>query len=220
LKGLNKGGWKLDKLDWVIGDTEANLESMLNLSYDYISKAVPMIKDISYNFDTGRFVYGNDATGTRDIPKEIWADTAKSGRARAYGIGSNTLKRAALAHTILSKQRHDILAQLSGFGGFGGLSQAKGVFYSQEDTSKPDEWSTKEPRIKRLEAKWLYKFNRVRDLQEHISGSHDIPEEANAVKKEATFYGKTGEHFDKLERNVVDPMMLLYPMHLHHRHND
>ena len=112
------------------------IESMLNLSYDYISKAVPMIKDISYNFDTGRFVYGNDATGTRDVPQEIWADTAKSGRARVHGIGSNTLKRAALAHTILSKQRHDLLAQLSGFGGFSEVdNEARGVFYSSDNPS-------------------------------------------------------------------------------------
>ncbi|RME58076.1 hypothetical protein D6779_07250, partial [Candidatus Parcubacteria bacterium] len=55
--------------------------------------------------------------------------------------------------------------------------------------------------------KLLYRFNRVRDLQEYISKGRDIEPEADAVKKEATFYGKVGEAFDRLDRDYVEPAL-------------
>jgi len=103
VKGIKKGEWNLEGLKWKEGDFAHNLESMMLLSYDYISKAAPEIKLI--DLDTGEFAYGQasgiNSGGKPNVEEAFWSETASTGRTRSKGAGSTTFKRAIVLKTIL-----------------------------------------------------------------------------------------------------------------------
>lgn len=131
IKGLNVGGWKLDRLKWEKGATAFNLSSMTELSYSYISKAAPDINEIAYDFEQGVFYDATNIStangkGAPLITQTQWKEIAAKGRARTNGIGCNTLKRAVVTHSLLQEARRDswdgVLGKLTELAGASGLA--------------------------------------------------------------------------------------------------
>lgn len=122
--------------DWKTGDTNYNLEQMLQASFKalrngtYITenrfgqsitykspnaRGVAKLDDLVYDFDKYQFT---ELSSGKQFTDQQFSALAKTANARGVNGGSTTLKRAALAHTFLSAQnateRGRLLEKLSG----------------------------------------------------------------------------------------------------------
>jgi hypothetical protein len=139
------------KIDWKPGQDEHNLDQMLRASYNYVVQAVPEIRNVTYDFQTGQFKRDGRPLSDDDfarLAESAWAHRrgGVSGRAGRAGvppggvsvgrtgpgalrggqadrsgeatppIGSTTLKRAALANTVVRTagrdQRRSLLGEI------------------------------------------------------------------------------------------------------------
>lgn len=120
--------------DWKEGDTEYNLNQMLQASYKairngtYVTETrhgmevtykspnaigVAKLDDLVYDFDKQQFI---ELSSGKQFTDEQFSGLARSRGARASGAGSRTLKRAALGHTFLQEldaRKLDGLRQLT-----------------------------------------------------------------------------------------------------------
>lgn len=122
------------KMEWKEGDTQHNLQKMLEASYRIIRNGlysttkrngisvtqiggkdaigVKKLDDLFYNIDTNQFI---DKSNGKPYTDADFRELAGEPEARATNAGWSTLKRAALAHTFLegtSEERQRLLEQL------------------------------------------------------------------------------------------------------------
>ncbi|MDQ6991485.1 MAG: LPD38 domain-containing protein [Mariprofundaceae bacterium] len=212
LKGLNEGGWKLSPLKWVTGDTDANIQAMLDLSAEYVYAAIPAIKDIGFDFETGVFYdKKNEAIGRTDaiITEERWLRYARSQRARKNGIGSTTLKRIVFWNSLRGS-KHDSMAKLSKFTHLSGLGEADRIFYSKgRETNGTNLGGFKdETALGWWNRKVSDKFSRLKQVQEHIQDNDgNVNMNNNAYLAEERSSGIIAARIDDMEHGHVDPLL-------------
>lgn len=85
------------KVPWTPGDDQANLEALLFASASRYLSAIPALRDVAWSTERGRFERVSDGTAVSDRDFDAFA-TGRGGSAKA---GRATLKRAALANTVL-----------------------------------------------------------------------------------------------------------------------
>jgi len=107
------------KIQWLSNDPQKSIEQMLNAAYNLAVKYTPEIKNVYFDFATRTF---NDSRTGAAASSLIGLVTKTRGNtnavAREGAAGSATLKRTALANTILRtrpENRHLVFRALSGF---------------------------------------------------------------------------------------------------------
>lgn len=83
-------------LAWKEGEDTFNLREMMQQSYDNALAKVPEIANVRYNFDARTFEHNGNPVGPEFFVERAGKDGAREARA-----GRNTLKRAALAGSLL-----------------------------------------------------------------------------------------------------------------------
>lgn len=81
------------------------------------------------------------------------------------------------------------------------------IEFTKEGEVMPSEWDFNETWRERLDAEMLYKFNRLRKMQDVTFEGKTVPDHANVAEMEALFYGKAGEDFDVIERKHIKPAL-------------
>jgi hypothetical protein len=118
-----------------------------------------------------------------------------------YALGET---QAVHAIPITDKMRGSVTQGQPLFSRKGGETH---IDSDSQPLTNEETWDTHETLIEKLEAKAIYRWNRIAKLQKKIHGEHNTPAQSDAIKKEATFYGKVGEGFEIIEREYLDPAM-------------
>lgn len=123
-------------MQWRDGDTEFNLNQMLEASYNAVAHHVPEIRQLRFDTDAGVFV--DAGTGTR-VADSRFTQLARTQGARRAHAGVAGLKRAVLAQFVLSGElsRPDAwrqaLGQLVEQRGAPAASGLEGILYRKSD---------------------------------------------------------------------------------------
>lgn len=130
-------------LRWETGNDRANIASMLETAYRNVAEIVPEISNFRYNFEHGRF---EPVAEKSDLdPRCEYLRLARQGRAKAAGIGRNTIARAVLARTLLQGEGRavgaGVVPEHAGAAAGQGINpleslletQAEALFYQTQD---------------------------------------------------------------------------------------
>jgi hypothetical protein len=138
-------------IDWQIGNTEHNLDQMLQASYKAVTEGtyvtenqhgfevtyksqnatgVAKVKDIVYDVETKQF---KDTSNGKPYTDTDFGRLAKTEYARRNRAGSTTLKRAAIANTVLAQPRGEARNRL--VAGFIKLARQPSLLGSQLEDS-------------------------------------------------------------------------------------
>lgn len=83
-------------LDWRVGDDEHNVLELIRASADNVMDAVPELKAVDYDWNTGQFVAADGRPVTRDDFRAL----ADSPSARAARAGVSTLRRGVVSRSL------------------------------------------------------------------------------------------------------------------------
>jgi len=180
------------KIDWIQGDHEGNMVRLMERSYTNITEAVPLIKDITYDFSENAFVHNG-----RRVDRLQFDTLAKSAPAKSGRAGIATLKRGALTSTFLQAksgaERRGILAYLSRqLQDSRRLPGLKDILYSKD---KPASSGFSVSEVEKIIAPVILKWGDKSPKVEVVQSISEIPEhildaEAHGMEKvSAVHYG-------------------------------